>query len=392
MLSDFLIDLGCGSDRIFYTSNPVNGVRDRISDEVLDALKSSTLDIILLSNEYKNSAYCLNEAGIIWYKGSATTKIIILLHDVLGQPSAGFLNEDYIQYRMSDEHFLDNLMDRVMECLGIKLSGWNEIKEIREEFRQKFTDYKNALPLVKSLTHYAGEKGLSEEKQVRIKEAREKARNALHNRFGSDQAAPDMFYEYFNRNVILKGTKDGMVLVETATDYVFVNLSNNEHTKKFSAQFVAKKGGGYDSFASEVRTRGAVIEENGRPVEAGSSRVYRYSAPITLKTPPHTAVSVQHTSTYEITTNLFFQSGVMDLPCGSYTVRAHFDDSFYENIGGNYIFQQQVIPPNPHYAGDCLIPERHNTETPDKKTISLSYTNGFPASSGYVITIAKVNE
>lgn len=67
MLLDFLAGTGIPKEQIFCFSLPGNDIGSRISAEVKDALKNSALNIAILSHDYYQSAYCLNEAGILWY-------------------------------------------------------------------------------------------------------------------------------------------------------------------------------------------------------------------------------------------------------------------------------------------------------------------------------------
>lgn len=171
LLLAFLTDLGCRESEIFYSSNPVTGVRDRISEEVLSALQTSRLDVILLSNEYKSSAYCLNEAGVIWYKGKDTKKIVILLHDVVGDKTAGFIDEDHLQFRMSEHGFLKILMDRLLSFLAAEnafaLPEVDRINKACQTLKDGFRAYEKKLPIVKNLTSYVDHE-ITEQERSRV--------------------------------------------------------------------------------------------------------------------------------------------------------------------------------------------------------------------------------
>lgn len=68
MLVDFLVNVGVDNDVIFCSSIPGYDVREKIADEIFSALNESMIDIAILSSNYYDSTYCLNEAGIIWFK------------------------------------------------------------------------------------------------------------------------------------------------------------------------------------------------------------------------------------------------------------------------------------------------------------------------------------
>ena len=67
MLLDFFTGTGIPKETVFCSSLPGNDVNERISKEIKSALKSSAVNISILSHDYYQSAYCLNEAGILWY-------------------------------------------------------------------------------------------------------------------------------------------------------------------------------------------------------------------------------------------------------------------------------------------------------------------------------------
>lgn len=62
MLVDFFSGTGISKETVFCSSLPGNDINERISDEVRTALKSSAVNIAILSHDYYQSAYCLNEA------------------------------------------------------------------------------------------------------------------------------------------------------------------------------------------------------------------------------------------------------------------------------------------------------------------------------------------
>ena len=53
--------------RCILSSLPGNDIDQCISKEVKEALKSSAVNIAILSGDYYESAYCLNETGILWF-------------------------------------------------------------------------------------------------------------------------------------------------------------------------------------------------------------------------------------------------------------------------------------------------------------------------------------
>ena len=70
LLFDFLIATGIDKRNVFCSSLPGNDVKEKISSEVKENLQESCVNIVILSSSYYESAYCLNEAGIIWFNDS----------------------------------------------------------------------------------------------------------------------------------------------------------------------------------------------------------------------------------------------------------------------------------------------------------------------------------
>lgn len=63
-VADMLVDFFCGTgiprNAVFCSSLPGNDINEKISGEVKAALKSSAINVAILSHSYYESAYCLN--------------------------------------------------------------------------------------------------------------------------------------------------------------------------------------------------------------------------------------------------------------------------------------------------------------------------------------------
>ncbi len=81
-------------DAVFCSSLPGNDINEKISGEVKTALKNSTVNIAILSREYYQSAYCLNEAGVLWYEDVPV--IPIALPEINSNNMYGFLNKELL--------------------------------------------------------------------------------------------------------------------------------------------------------------------------------------------------------------------------------------------------------------------------------------------------------
>ena len=94
MLVDFFSGTGIRKSVVFCSSLPGNDVDEKISGEVKRALKNSVINIAILSRDYYQSAYCLNEAGVLWYRDDVPV-IPIALPEISENNMYGFLNNEY---------------------------------------------------------------------------------------------------------------------------------------------------------------------------------------------------------------------------------------------------------------------------------------------------------
>lgn len=118
MLRVFLVGTGIPNDCIFCSSLPGNDVKHRISPEVKEKIKYSAVNIALLSNDYYNSAYCVNEAGIIWLREEAIP-IVIGMPEITHDNMLGFLNNDYKLRRLNSDDDIAAIYDAVQKAVGV---------------------------------------------------------------------------------------------------------------------------------------------------------------------------------------------------------------------------------------------------------------------------------
>lgn len=113
---DFLVATRIPREKIFCSSLPGNDVKQKISVEVRDTMKSSCVNIAILSNEYYKSAYCLNEAGIIWFQD--VPAIPIALPEIEPSNMIGFLDADYKIRRLDNADDIAYIYDTVCEAVS----------------------------------------------------------------------------------------------------------------------------------------------------------------------------------------------------------------------------------------------------------------------------------
>lgn len=111
VFENFLTACGVSYSNIFCSSLPGNDIEEKISSEVKENLKASALNIVLLSADYYKSAYCQNEAGIIWFLD--TEKIVIALPEINENLMEGFLNDEYKIRRLNSKNDIYAICDIV---------------------------------------------------------------------------------------------------------------------------------------------------------------------------------------------------------------------------------------------------------------------------------------
>ncbi len=117
MIKDFLVGTGIPNDKIFCSSLPGNDVNEKISPEVKQRLKDASVIILILSKDYYESAFCLNEAGVAWYLDDVVS-IPIGLPEISHDKMVGFLNSDYKLRRLDVDGDISYLYDAVHEKLN----------------------------------------------------------------------------------------------------------------------------------------------------------------------------------------------------------------------------------------------------------------------------------
>ena len=400
ILFDYLISLGIEAETIFCTSNYRSGVQDIISDEVFDSLKGTEIDIIILSNEYKRSEYCLNEAGVIRSKRRKSKKFIIALPNILDRYVAGFINEDHYQCRMSKNDFIEvfekKLKDKLAEINLLNVNKYQE--ELADKtFREQTIEYIKKLPIMENLI--INWKGEEDQRYIReeIKKFYEVISNSSFFLWNKDDPDKDVFYYKYARSInISKGKDPKKIKVKTTTEYIIINLSDEDIYQKSSAQFL-KIDKAINTFTEKI-----LVNDQGNSnlvtVTDRSESFIDEESPyiggpvIKIKTKAHSSDKVSIQSAYEIEPEIFFQSKTISYPCLEFSLKASFEKNFSESqTGKKYIFRYQVIPPNPYNKQNLVIPRTFDSLENNKKSVFVTYNKGFPAGGGYAITMSKID-
>ncbi len=142
LLLDFFIATGIPREAVFCSSLPGNDVKENISAEVKQAIQSSRINIVILSQEYYESAYCLNEAGVIWFLDHAVA-IPIALPEIKPEKMYGFLNSEYKIRHFDETNDIAYINDTIRELLKIPQLKATVFSKESGKLIKKYTDYIN---------------------------------------------------------------------------------------------------------------------------------------------------------------------------------------------------------------------------------------------------------
>ncbi len=148
MLVDFFSGTGIPRDAVFCSSLPGNDINEKISGEVKTALKNSTVNIAILSREYYQSAYCLNEAGVLWYEDVPV--IPIALPEINSNNMYGFLNSEYKLRRLDSDTDVSYIYDTVGEAVSAPHTKAGVITYESNKLRERYADFLKTREMPKS--------------------------------------------------------------------------------------------------------------------------------------------------------------------------------------------------------------------------------------------------
>lgn len=139
MLADFLSATGISKNKIFCSSLPGNDINEKISNEVKTALKNSSVNIAILSYDYYQSAYCLNEAGVLWYNDVPV--IPIALPEINANNMYGFLNNEYKLRRLDSDTDISYIYDTVNKAVSSNNDNFSIVTFENNKLRARYANF-----------------------------------------------------------------------------------------------------------------------------------------------------------------------------------------------------------------------------------------------------------
>lgn len=141
MIKDFLVNTGIPNDKIFCSSLPGNDVVGRIPVEVKDNLKKCIILILILSKNYYESAFCLNEAGIAWYLEDEVDSIAVCLPEIDQNSMYGFFDGNNKVRRLDNENDVAAIYDLVSKRLNSSNVSHSVIVRETQKLSNRYAQY-----------------------------------------------------------------------------------------------------------------------------------------------------------------------------------------------------------------------------------------------------------
>ena len=141
MLRDYLIATGIPNEYVFCSSLPGNDVKSVISREVKDKIANSVVNIAILSHGYYESAYCINEAGIIWLQDPHIPAIVVGLPEISHTNMHGFLNSDYKLRRLDNANDISEIYDTVRDAVGATPANFSVATAASQKLSARYDEY-----------------------------------------------------------------------------------------------------------------------------------------------------------------------------------------------------------------------------------------------------------
>ena len=120
-LSAYLIRIGVNEKNIFCSSIIGQGVAngEKLNDAIGKAIRKSKLIVFLLSRDFLDSSYCMEELGAGWYLNQHQGAICfyLVLPDMELSDLSGFVNSKVDKFS-----FIDPEQKEELECFGLEAS------------------------------------------------------------------------------------------------------------------------------------------------------------------------------------------------------------------------------------------------------------------------------
>lgn len=165
-LCALLSNLGVNDDRVFCSSRIGQGVAngEKLNNAIAKAISKSSLILYLISRDFLDSSYCMEELGVGWYldiRGKATC-FFLILPDIELSELKGFINSKINKFQFIDKNHKDELsllIENLCDDLGLRRVKHSSMLNVENMFNSAIDK------LLDDLTMRKKEKEENEKKQ-----------------------------------------------------------------------------------------------------------------------------------------------------------------------------------------------------------------------------------
>lgn len=165
---------------------------------------------------------------------------------------------------------------------------------------------------------------------------------------------PQMVYiDSFVRNVKISKGKiniDTCVQVETDTEVVYVNLSDQPYKFSVNPQFLIGDASGntYNVKECEEGNRNITVEiqdqiRSCKLREIKGKSLYEDGLKFSIEIPSCTAKRIRYVTTHEMPLEMFYQAKSFNLPCRTISLKAEWSEEFKNDLEKDYIFRWTIF-------------------------------------------------
>lgn len=126
---ELLENIGVPSENIIYTSSPYHGIPG--DEDIFEYLKKHLFEgvyvIYMLSDNYYNSVYCLNEMGATWVNSNKSSTLIL---PGFNGDIKGVIDKNKKAYSLKEPIELIELKDKILRMYDLTLDGkkWERVR------------------------------------------------------------------------------------------------------------------------------------------------------------------------------------------------------------------------------------------------------------------------
>lgn len=212
---------------------------------------------------------------------------------------------------------------------------------------------------------------------------------------------PQMVYiDSFVRNVKISKGKiniDTCVQVETDTEVVYVNLSDQPYKFSVNPQFLIGDASGNTYYVEKCEEGDSnitvEIQDQVRSCELRKIEdkpLYEEGLKFSIEIPSCTAKRIRYVTTHEMPLEMFYQAKSFNLPCRTVSLKAEWDKEFKNDLKNDYIFRWTIFESRYHDHEEAYVKGDKLTEN-FNEAFGL-HCEWLKPGNGFVLTAGTIDK